>query len=65
MEGNSPMSKKSNQNIYAIMGFIWIGLALIGLIFDPDKRIIIISQIAVGLVSFVLYLVSRIKKTKT
>lgn len=37
------MNKKSNQAIYAIMGFVWIGLALIGLIFDPEKRVIIIS----------------------
>jgi hypothetical protein len=31
---------KSNQGIYAIMGFVWIGLALFGLIFEPEKRVI-------------------------
>jgi hypothetical protein len=59
------MSRKSNQGIYAIMGFIWIGLALFGLIFDPEKRVIIISQIIVGLLCFILYVVSKLRKTKT
>jgi hypothetical protein len=59
------MNIKSNQGTYAIMGFVWIGLALFGLIFDPEKRVIIISQIIVGLLCFVLYVVSKLKKTKT
>lgn len=58
MDGNHSDKKKTNQNIFFYIGIIWIGLALFGLIFDPEKKLIIASQIVVGLVSFILYFIS-------
>ena len=64
MKEDSPRSKKTNQVTLIVMGFIWIALALFGLIFDPEKRVIIISQIVVGGLCFVVYIVQNLKKTK-
>jgi hypothetical protein len=41
MKNNNSRSKKSSQSFWIFMGFIWIALALFGLIFDPEKRVII------------------------
>jgi len=38
-------------------------LSLFGLLFDPEKRIIIISQFIVGLLCFVFFIVLKLKKT--
>jgi len=46
------------------MGFIWIALALFGLVFDPDKKVIIISQIIVGGLCFIIFIVLKLKKTE-
>ncbi len=62
MKDDKPRSKKNNQTSWIIMGIIWIALALIGLIFDPEKRVIIISQIVVGGLCFVVFIVLRLKK---
>ena len=45
------------------MGFVWIAFALFGLIFDPEKRVIIISQIVAGGLCFVIFIVMKLKKT--
>ncbi len=63
MKDDSPHSKKSNQAILIVMGFIWIAFALFGLIFDPEKKVIIISQIAAGGLCFVVFIVRKLKKT--
>jgi hypothetical protein len=43
-----PQRKKFNQVSWIVLGLIWIALALFGLIFDPEKKVIIISQIVAG-----------------
>ena len=62
MEGESHKSKKFNQVSWVIMGLMWIALALFGLIFDPEKRVIIISQIVVGALCLVIFVVLSFKK---
>lgn len=64
MSDESPQRKKFIQVSWIVMGFIWIALALFGLIFDPEKRIIIISQIVAGGLCFVVYIAMRLKKTQ-
>lgn len=64
MNNGSPPSKKSNQVYLVIMGFVWIAFALFGLIFDPEKRVIIISQIVAGGLCFVIFIVMKLKKAK-
>jgi hypothetical protein len=48
MGNGSQRSKKFNQVSLLILGFVWIAIALFGLIFDPEKKVIIISQIVIG-----------------
>jgi cyanate permease len=62
MRDDSPRRKKSNQATLIVMGFIWIAFALFGLIFDPEKRVIIISQIVAGGLCFVVFIVLKLKK---
>ncbi len=45
------------------MGFVWIVFALFGLIFDPEKKVIIISQIVAGGLCFVVFIVLKLRKT--
>lgn len=63
MSNDNPRSKKFNQVFWIIMGFVWIAFALFGLIFDPEKRVIIISQIVAGGLCFVIFIVMKLKKT--
>ena len=37
------------------MGFLWIGLGTFGLVFDPDKELIILSQFVTGIVCLVYF----------
>lgn len=62
MSNNSSRSKKFNQVSLIVMGFIWIAFALFGLIFDPEKRLIIISQIVAGGLCFIVFIVLKLKK---
>lgn len=62
MTNNTPKNKKPNLGFWVIMGIIWIALALFGLIFDPDKKVIIISQIIVGGLCFIIFIVLKLKK---
>jgi hypothetical protein len=64
MTNDTPQNKKPNLGIWAIMGFIWIALAIFGLVFDPDKKVIIISQIIVGGFCFIIFIVLKLKKTE-
>jgi hypothetical protein len=63
MSNNSFRSKQFNQVSLIVMGFIWIAFALFGLIFDPEKRLIIISQIVAGALCFFVFIVLKLKKT--
>jgi hypothetical protein len=65
MMNNTTKNKKPNQGFWIIMGFIWIALALFGLLFDPEKRIIIISQFIVGSFCILVFIVLKLKKTDT
>ena len=47
--------QNKSQKIYLLFGIVWIALGLFGLIFDPTKRLIIISQIILGLVVLIHY----------
>jgi hypothetical protein len=62
MTNNSNKSQKSNPSSWIIMGFIWIALALFGLLFDPEKKVIIISQFIVGSFCILVFIVSKLKK---
>ena len=62
MKSNIPMSRNSYQGILGIMGIVWIAIALFGLIFDPEKKVIIISQFIVGLLCFIYFIVLKLKK---
>jgi len=64
MTNNTPKNKKPHLGFWAVMGFIWIALALFGLVFDPDKKVIIISQIIVGGLCFIIFIVLKLKKTE-
>ena len=61
--GNS-RNRQFNQLLLVIMGCVWIAFALFGLVFDPEKRVIIISQIGAGGLCFLVYIVMKRKKTK-
>lgn len=62
MTNNTPKNEKSNIGFWIIMGFIWIALALFGLLFDPEKRVIIISQFIVGSLCILIFMVLKLKK---
>jgi hypothetical protein len=64
MNDESSRSKKTNQYIFLTMGMVWLGLALFGLIFDPSKRLIILSQIVVGCISLIFYFTWKYKSLK-
>jgi hypothetical protein len=64
MNDESSRSKKTNQYIFLTMGIVWLGLALFGLIFDPSKRLIILSQIAAGCISLIFYFIWKYKSLK-
>jgi hypothetical protein len=65
MKNNTPKNRKPNQGFWIIMGFIWIALALFGLFFDPEKKVIIISQFIVGSFCILVFIVLKLKKTST
>jgi uncharacterized membrane protein len=44
-----------------IIGLMWIGLGLFGLLFDPSKTLIIISQIVLGVAILVYFFWKRLK----
>lgn len=45
----------SSIRLFLIMGFLWIGLGTFGLVFDPDKELIILSQFVTGIVCLVYF----------
>jgi len=64
MKDVSSRSRKSNNTFWLIMGLVWIAFALFGLIFDPEKRVIIISQIVAGGLCLVVFIVVKLRKDK-
>jgi hypothetical protein len=60
---SNTVDKKSSKNkAILVAGFIWLGLGSFGLIFDPSKTAIIISQFIAGLIAFVYYFISKSNK---
>ena len=51
-----------SERTILIFALIWIGLGLFGLIFDPDKKLIIISQFVAGFTILVIYFWIKLKK---
>lgn len=50
-----------NQKVYLAFGIVWLALGLFGLIFDPTKRLIIISQLVVGSAVLIYYFWLRLR----
>jgi len=53
--------KKQSQKIYLMFGIVWLALGLFGLIFDPTKKLIIISQLVLGSVALIYYFWLKLK----
>jgi len=49
------MKNNKKLKIYLFMGIVWLALGLFGLIFDPTKELIIISQLVLGAVILIYY----------
>jgi hypothetical protein len=64
MSGENRRKKRSSQISYLIMGFVWIAIALFGLIFDPEKKLVIISLFAAGGLFIVIFIVMKLKKSR-
>lgn len=62
MTNNTPGKKGPGLGFWAVMGCIWIGLAVFGSVFDPDKKTIIISQFIVGGLCLIIFVVLKLKK---
>jgi hypothetical protein len=56
------MKKISSSGSFLLMGVVWLALALFGLIFDPGKNVILISQITAGAICLAVYLYLKLKK---
>jgi uncharacterized membrane protein HdeD (DUF308 family) len=53
---------KKESKIYLFMGIVWLALGLFGLIFDPTKKLIIISLLVLGAVLLIYYFWRKFKK---
>ena len=51
--------KISKNTVILISGIIWIALGLFGMLFDPDKTIIITAQLVLGVFIILYYLFNR------
>jgi hypothetical protein len=59
-DNNNNVKRKQKRISLLIIGLIWIGLGLFGLIFDPSKTLMIISQLVSGGVILIYYFWKRI-----
>ena len=59
-EDNNNVKRKQKRINLLIIGLIWIGLGLFGLIFDPSKTVMIISQLVCGGIILLYYLWTRL-----
>ena len=50
-----------SEKTLLIFALIWIGLGSFGLIFDPDKKLIIISQFVIGFAFLIYYFWMKLK----
>ena len=48
--------KISKDKIILISGLLWLAIAAFGMIFDPEKNVIIISQLVLGTFIIIYYL---------
>ena len=53
--------KNQSPKTYLIIGIVWLVLGLFGLIFDPTKKLIIISQLVLGSVILIYYFWLKLK----
>lgn len=53
---------RQSPNSILVFGLIWLGLGLFGLIFDPDKKMIIISQFVFGAAMVLYFIWKKIKQ---
>ena len=51
--------KISKDKVILISGLLWLALAAFGMLFDPEKNIIIISQLVLGAFIIIYYLFFR------
>ena len=59
-EDDNTVKCKQKRNSLLIIGLSWIALGLFGLIFDPSKTLIIISQLVSGGVILIFYFLSNL-----
>jgi hypothetical protein len=60
-KSNNSKKQKSNKKTILIAGLIWLGLGFFGLIFDPTKNLIIISQFIAGIIFLLYYFYLKLK----
>jgi hypothetical protein len=51
--------KISKDRVILISGLLWLALAAFGMLFDPEKSIIIAAQLALGAFIIIYYLFFR------
>ena len=61
-EDDNNVKRRQKRISLLIIGLIWIGLGLFGLIFDPSKTLIIISQLVSGGVILIYYFLKRLSE---
>lgn len=52
---------QSKTTYILIAGLLWLALGLFGLIFDPTKNVIIITQMVLGLIILIYYFWLKLK----
>ncbi len=60
-KNDNNMKRKQKRISLLIIGLIWIALGLFGLIFDPSKTLIIISQLVLGVGILIYYFWKRLR----
>ena len=60
-KNDNNVKRKQKRISLLIIGLIWIALGLFGLIFDPSKTLIIISQLVLGVGILIYYFWQRLR----
>jgi len=63
MKGKRLRDIKPIQGTALVMSFVWMTLALVGMILDPEKNVMITSLIMAGLFCFIGFFLLKQKKT--
>jgi len=58
-ETDNPKKRISKDTVILISGLVWLALGIFGMIFDPDKTIIITAQLVLGVFIILYYLFLR------